>query len=157
MSVNVGEKAPEFKLLDASLKEKKLSDYKGQNVVLAFFPGAFTSVCTQEMCTFRDSMASFNSLKAKVIGISTDTPFAQAEFAKANKLNFELLSDITTDVSKKYGVLYDNFLNIQGFHASKRAVFVIGKDGNVKYKWVTENAGNLPDFEEVRKAVEKLN
>ncbi len=157
MSVNVGEKAPEFKLLDASLKEKKLSDYKGQNVVLAFFPGAFTSVCTQEMCTFRDSMASFNNLKAKVIGISTDTPFAQSEFAKANKLNFELLSDITTEVSKKYGVLYDSFLNIQGFHASKRAVFVIGKDGNVKYKWVTENAGNLPDFEEIKKAVEKLN
>ncbi len=157
MSVNVGEKAPEFKLLDASLKEKKLSDYKGQNVVLAFFPGAFTSVCTQEMCTFRDSMASFNNLKAKVIGVSTDTPFAQSEFAKANKLNFELLSDITTEVSKKYGVLYDSFLNITGFHASKRAVFVIGKDGVVKYKWVTENAGNLPDFEAIKKEVEKLN
>ena len=157
MSVNVGEKAPEFKLLDASLKEKKLSDYKGQNVVLAFFPGAFTSVCTQEMCTFRDSMASFNNLKAKVIGVSTDTPFAQSEFAKANKLNFELLSDITTEVSKKYGVLYDSFLNIPGFHASKRAVFIIGKDGVVKYKWVTENAGNLPDFEAIKKEVEKLN
>lgn len=82
MSVNVGEKAPEFKLLDASLKEKKLSDYKGQNVVLAFFPGAFTSVCTQEMCTFRDSMASFNNLKAKVIGVSTDTPFCPIGICK---------------------------------------------------------------------------
>ncbi len=156
MAINVGEKAPDFKLLDASLKEKKLSDYKGQTVVLAFFPGAFTSVCTQEMCSFRDSLATFNNLKAKVIGVSTDTPFAQSEFAKANKLNFELLSDITTKVSKDYGVLYDSFLNIPGFHASKRAVFIIDKDGVVRYKWVTENAGNLPNFDEIKKEVEKL-
>lgn len=156
MAVNVGEKAPELMLIDSKLNQKKLADFKGESLVIAFFPGAFTSVCTQEMCTFRDSLSAFNSLKAKVVGVSTDTPFSQTEFAKANKLNFDLLSDVTGKTSSSYGVLYDSFLKIQGFHASKRAVFVLDGNGIVRYKWVSEDPGVLPDFEAIKKEVEKL-
>ncbi|MEM3676266.1 MAG: peroxiredoxin [Thermoplasmataceae archaeon] len=156
MAVNVGEKAPDFKGIDSTLKEKKLSDYKGQNVVLAFFPGAFTSVCTKEMCTFRDSMANFNKLNAKVVGVSVDTPFSLAEFAKVNKLNFDLVSDANNEISKKYDVLYDSFLKIPGLHASKRSVFVIDRNGIVRYKWVSEDPGVEPDYKALESEVAKL-
>jgi len=155
--VNVGDKAPDFKGIDSNVKEKKLSDYKGQKVVLAFFPGAFTSVCTKEMCTFRDSMANFNKLNAKVIGVSVDTPFSLAEFAKVNKLNFDLISDANKEITKKYDVLYDSFLNIPGLHAAKRAVFVIDKNGVVRYKWVSEDPRVEPDYKAVEAEVAKLN
>ncbi len=157
MSVNVGEKAPDFRALDSALKEKKLSDYKGHKTVLAFFPGAFTSVCTKEMCTFRDSMAAFNDLDAKVVGISVDQPFSLAEFAKQNKLNFDLISDADRTISKKFGSLHENFINITGLTASKRSVFVLDKDGVVRYAWVSEDPGKEPDYEAVKKELSKLN
>ncbi len=157
MSVKVGEKAPDFKALDSALKEKKLSDYKGHKTVLAFFPGAFTSVCTKEMCTFRDSMAAFNNLDAKVVGISVDQPFSLSEFAKQNKLNFELLSDANREISKKYGALHENFVNVAGLTASKRSVFVLDKEGTVKYAWVSEDPGKEPDYEAVKKELSKIN
>jgi peroxiredoxin len=156
MTVEVGERTPEFEALDQNLKQRKLSEFKGQKLVLAFFPGAFTGVCTKEMCRFRDSMAGFNNLGAKVVGISVDTPFSLAEFAKANKLNFDLLSDAEKNVSKKYGVLYENFVNIPGLRASKRSVFVLDKEGNVRYKWVSEDPGVEPDYEKVKEEVSKL-
>ncbi len=157
MSVKVGEKAPDFKALDSTLKEKELSDYKGHKTVLAFFPGAFTSVCTKEMCTFRDSMAAFNELDAKVVGISVDQPFSLAEFAKQNNLNFELLSDASREISKKFGALHENFVNKPGLTASKRSVFVLDKDGTVKYAWVSEDPGKEPDYEAVKKELSKIN
>ncbi len=157
MSVNVGEKAPEFRALDSKLKEKKLSDYKGHKTVLAFFPGAFTSVCTKEMCTFRDSMAVFNNLDAKVVGISLDQPFSLAEFAKQNKLEFDLLSDADRSISKTYGALHENFVNVQGLTASKRSVFVLDSEGTVKYAWVSEDPGKEPDYETVKSELSKLN
>ena len=157
MSVKVGEKAPEFRALDSALKEKKLSDYKGHKTVLAFFPGAFTSVCTKEMCTFRDSMSAFNGLDAKVVGISVDQPFSLAEFAKQNKLNFDLISDADREISKKYESLHENFINIHGLTASKRSVFVLDKDGVVRYAWVSEDPGKEPDYEAVKKELSKIN
>ncbi len=156
MTVEVGEKAPEFAALDQSLKLRKLSEFKGNKLVLAFFPGAFTGVCTKEMCRFRDSMAGFNNLGAKVIGISVDTPFSLSEFSKVNKLNFDLLSDADRSISKKYGVLYDSFLNIEQLKASKRSVFILDKDGTVKFKWVSEDPGVEPDYEKVRSEVSNL-
>ena len=156
MTVNVGEKAPDFKALDSSLKEKKLEDYKGHNTVLAFFPGAFTSVCTKEMCTFRDSLSAFNNLDAKVVGISVDSPFSLAEFGKVNRLNFDLLSDSEKQISKSYGSLYESFLNIPGLKAAKRSVFVLDKNGVVKFKWVSEDARVEPDYEAVKKEIQKL-
>lgn len=153
--VNVGDKAPDFKLPDKALKMRSLSEYKGQKVVLAFFPGAFTSVCTKEMCTFRDSMSKFNNLRAKVVGISVDSPFSLAEFAKQNHLDFDLLSDSEKVVSEKYGALHSDFVKVPGLRASKRAVFVIDSSGVVKYKWVSEDPGVEPDYAEIEKELSK--
>ncbi len=91
MVLKVGDVAPNFELPDAKNKVRKLSEFQGSNVVLAFFPGAFTGVCTKEMCSFRDSMSAFNEMKAKVLGISVDTPFSLAKFAEVNNLNFAFL------------------------------------------------------------------
>ncbi len=156
MTVNVGDKAPDFEAPNASLKMKKLSDFKGQKTVLAFFPGAFTAVCTKEMCTFRDSMINFNKINAKVIGLSVDSPFSLAEFAKQNKLQFDLLSDSSREISKKYDVLHNNFAGVKGLTASKRSVFVIDGNGTVKYKWVSEDPGKEPDYKEVEKQLSEL-
>ncbi len=157
MSVEVGKKAPEFKALDSGLKEKTLSDYKGKKTVLAFFPGAFTSVCTKEMCTFRDSMANFNKLNATVVGISVDQPFSLAEFGKQNKLTFDLLSDPERKISKEYGALHEKFLDKPGLTASKRAVFVLDKEGVVRYKWVSDNPGVEPDYKLIESELAKFN
>ncbi|MCL4311304.1 MAG: peroxiredoxin [Candidatus Thermoplasmatota archaeon] len=155
--VNEGELAPDFEALDTGLKAKKLSDYKGHVTVLAFFPGAFTSVCTKEMCTFRDSMANFNKFNAKVVGISVDSPFSLKEFATKNNLQFDLLSDGNREISKKYGALYDNFLNINKLTASKRSVFVLEKNGKVVYKWISEDAGKEPDYKKIEDVISKYN
>lgn len=157
MSVKVGEKAPDFKALDSALKQKKLSDYNGHKTVLAFFPGAFTSVCTKEMCTFRDSMGAFNGLDAKVVGISVDQPFSLAEFGKQNNLSFDLLSDADREISKNYGALHVNFVNIEGLTASKRSVFVLDKEGTVRYAWVSEDPGKEPDYEAIKSELSKIN
>ncbi|AAT43833.1 peroxiredoxin [Picrophilus oshimae] len=155
--VNENEKAPDFEAPDMNLKMVRLSDFKGKNVVLAFFPGAFTSVCTKEMCTFRDSMANFNKLNATVLGISVDAPFSLAEFAKQNNLKFDLISDSTREISRKYDVLYNSFLNIKNLQASKRSVFVLDRDGIIRYKWVSEDPGREPDYKKIEEVLSSLN
>ena len=157
MSVEKGKRAPDFKAFDTGLKVKSLGDYKGKKTVLAFFPGAFTSVCTKEMCTFRDSMAKFNQLNATVVGISVDQPFSLAEFAKQNKLSFDLLSDPERKISKEYGALHEKFLDKPGLTASKRAVFVLDREGVVRYSWVSENPGVEPDYKLIETELSKLN
>jgi peroxiredoxin len=157
MAVEVGQKAPDFTLFDSAKQPTKLSDSKGKNVVLAFYPGAFTGVCTTEMCTFRDRFDSFNSMNAQVLGISVDGIFAQKAFSDANNLNFPLLSDYQREVGAAYGVSLPNFAGMEGYTASERAVFVIDKDGVVKFKWVGENPGVEPDYDEVQRQVDALN
>lgn len=149
--IDLGNKAPDFKLFDTDRKERSLNEFKGKKVVLAFFPGAFTGPCTKEMCTFRDSMANLNNLNAQVIGISVDAPFSNKAFSDANKLNFPILSDYTRNVSQKYGGVYNDFVGLQGYSASKRSVFVIDQTGVVKYKWVSEDPGKEPPYEEITK------
>lgn len=153
MTLKNGDKAPEFETVDSSLKVKKLSDYKGNKVVLAFFPGAFTGVCTKEMCNFRDSMQNFNKLNAKVVGISVDQPFSLAQFGKENKLAFDLLSDHTREISRKYGGLHMDFAGARQLTASKRAVYVLDKDGKIIYNWVSENPGVEPNYKEIEEAL----
>ena len=153
MTLKNGDKAPEFETVDSSLKVKKLSDYKGNKVVLAFFPGAFTGVCTKEMCNFRDSMQNFNKLNAKVVGISVDQPFSLAQFGKENKLTFDLLSDHTREISRKYGGLHMDFAGARQLTASKRAVYVLDKDGKIIYNWVSENPGVEPNYKEIEEAL----
>ena len=156
MAAEVGQKAPEFNLFDSDKQERKLSDSKGKTVVLAFFPGAFTGVCTTEMCTFRDRFESFNSMNAQVFGISVDAIFSQKAFSDANNLNFPLLSDYKRDVVNAYGVALPNFAGMEGYTASERAVFVIDKEGVIRFKWVGENPGKEPDYDEVQKQVDQL-
>lgn len=156
MPLSVGATAPPFTLIDAERKPRSLSEFLGKKTVLAFYPGAFTGVCTKEMCSFRDSLAELNSIGAQVVGISVDSPFANSGFAAANKLNFPLLSDFNRDVSKKYAGLQVDFAGVKGYNTSKRAVFVLDAKGVVKYAWVSDNPGVEPDYAAVRKALQSF-
>lgn len=156
MVLKIGDLAPTFELPDYNLKMRKLSEYLGNKTVLAFFPGAFTSVCTKELCTFRDSLSNLNKLKAKVVGISVDPPFSLAAFAKENRLNFDLLSDFNKEVSKKYDVLHTNFANIHGLNASKRSIFILDEKGIIKYIWISEDPGKEPDYKKIEEELSKF-
>lgn len=156
MAVKVGEKAPEFTLFDTEKKPRSLSEFSGKTVVLAFYPGAFTGVCTKEMCTLRDSLTKFNESNAQVIGISVDAPFANKAFASQNNLQFPLLCDYSREASKKYGGVYENFSGLTGYSAAKRSVFVVDKKGNIHYIWITENPGLEPNYDEITKLIAKI-
>lgn len=152
--VTKGQKAPNFTLFDTELKQHSLSDYAGKKVVLLFYPGAFTSVCTKELCTFRDSLAKFNKVNAVVLGISVDSPFANKAFAEQNKISYPLLSDYERKVSELYGGVHTDFVGMKGYTVSKRAVFVVNENGDVVYVWVTDSPGNEPPYDEVIQAVQ---
>ena len=156
MSVEVGQMAPEFSLYDQDRKERSLGEFKGKNVVLAFYPGAFTGTCTTEMCALRDRADQFNALNAQVLGISVDPPFAQKAWADANNLNFPVLSDFNRQVVNQYDVALPNLAGLQGYTAANRAVFVVDKEGVVRYTWVAPSPANEPDYEEVRQALDQL-
>ncbi len=153
MALKKGDRAPAFTLYDTEKKSRSLSEFLGRPTVLAFYPGAFTGVCTKEMCTFRDSLASFGSLNAQVVGISVDSPFANRAFAEQNKITFPLLSDFTKEVSKSYGGLYAEFAGLKSYSASKRAVFVLDKGGIVQYAWITDDPGVEPPYGDIEKAL----
>lgn len=156
MSLQAGEQAPTFKLYSSEKEEVSLDQFKGQNVVLLFFPMAFTSVCTDELCHIRDSIADYNNLNAKVVGISVDSPFTLEKFKGEQELNFPLLSDFNKEASRAYDAIYEDFvLGMKG--VSKRAAFVIDGDGVVRHAEVLDNAGNLPNFEAVKETLSKLN
>jgi len=149
--IDVGQKAPDFTLPDTNLKPRRLSKFFVKNVVLAFYPGAFTSVCTKEMCVFRDSLAKLSDLKAQVIGISVNDPFSNKAFAEANRLNFPLLGDYNREVVRLYDVAATDFAGLKGYTAAKRSVFIIDRKGNVRYKWVSENPRVEPNYEEIER------
>jgi peroxiredoxin len=156
MAIAVGDKAPVFTLFDAEKKTRTLTEFLGKKTVLAFFPGAFTGVCTKEMCALRDSMTKFNTLNAQVVGISVDGPYANKAFAMQNNLQFPLLSDYGREVVKLYGITHDNFGGLQGYVTAKRAIFVLDKDGVVRYSWISDNPGVEPNYEDISKALESL-
>ena len=156
MAVEVGQEAPEFTLYDADRNQQSLSGFRGKNVVLAFYPGAFTGVCTTEMCALRDRVDQFNSLNAQVLGISVDSPFSQKAWADANNLNFPVLCDFNRQVVNQYDVALQNLAGMEGYVAANRAVFVVDKDGVVRYKWVAPAPVDEPDYDEIRGALEKL-
>jgi glutaredoxin-dependent peroxiredoxin len=157
MAVNVGDKAPDFTLFDTEKKNRSLNEFFGKKTVLAFFPGAFTGVCTKEMCALRDSMTRFNELDAQIIGISVDGPFANKAFASQNNLQFPILSDFAKATIQAYGIVHDGFAGLTGYVASKRSVFVLDKGGVVRYAWVSDNPGVEPNYEEVAKALAAIN
>jgi peroxiredoxin len=146
MSLQIGNTAPDFTLYNTEKQAIKLSELKGQNVVLLFFPLAFTSTCTKELCGVRDDIANYNGLNAKVFGISVDSIFSLGQFKKDQELNFDLLSDFNKEASTEYGCLYDHFvLEMKG--VSKRSAFLIDPNGIIQYAEVLENAGEIPDLE----------
>jgi peroxiredoxin len=157
MVVKVGEKAPDFTLLDQDRKPRSLSEYRGKKVVLAFYPGAFTSVCTKEMCTLRDSLANFSRLDASVLGISVNDPFTLKAFAESNKLGFTLLSDYSREVSRTYAGLHEDFIGMKGYSAAKRAVFIIDRTGVVRYAWVSEDPLKEPDYRAIEEELGRIN
>jgi peroxiredoxin len=156
MSINVGDRAPDFDLIDSDLKPRKLSEFRGQKVVLLFFPGAFTDVCTKELCTVRDSMMDFNNVGAQVLAVSVDQPFSQARFKTENNFVFTLLSDFDRKVGSKYGAQHSDFLGVIGMTVEKRAAFVIDKDGVVRYAWVSEDPKVEPNYSEIKNIVTGL-
>ncbi len=156
MAVEIGRAAPEFSLFDTDRTKRSLADFSGNNVVLAFFPGAFTGGCTTEMCTLRDQMDQFNNLNAQVLGISVDPPFSLKAWADVNNLNFPMLSDFNREAVKLYGVALENMGGMEGYTAAKRAVFVLDKDRVVRYAWVAPSPTNEPDYDEVRQALSQL-
>ena len=154
MPADVGSKAPDFTLTNHERQPVTLSSEKGHPVVLAFFPAAFSSVCTKELCTFRDSLARLNQARAKVFGISVDTFFTLKAFHDAQTLTFPLLSDFNKQAIRDYGVFNEDMIGLKGI--AKRAVFVIDKDGVIRYREVLEDARNEPDYEKALAAVARL-
>ena len=150
----IGQPAPDFSLPNTSKEAIRLSSLRGSKVVLAFYPAAFTGVCTKELCTFRDSLSAFNDLNAKVLGISVDSPFSNGAFASQNDLNFDLLSDYSRSTVQSYGVALENFAGMEGYTASQRAVFVVDEDGNIAYEWIGPNPGVEPNYDAVKAALQ---
>lgn len=154
--VQVGQPAPDFTLTSHDKQPVILSQQRGKNVVLLFFPAAFTSVCTAELCNVRDNQSDYNDLNAQVYGISVDMPFTLAEYAKQQALTFPLLSDFNKEASTAYGSIYADWaFGMKG--VSKRSAFVIDKDGIIRYAEVLENAGEQPSFERINATLKSLN
>ena len=145
MALQTGDAAPDFTLYDSETQPFTLTDALDDGpVALLFFPGAFTSVCTNELNTVANDLESYGD--AQIVGISTDSPFALGEFKKVHDLPFRLLSDHDAEVSAAFGAKYSNdFTPMKLDRISKRAAFVIGRDGRVRYAEVLENAGDMPD------------
>ncbi len=156
MALQIGQPAPDFTLRDTEKNKVTLSDQKGRNVLLLFYPLAFTSTCTAELCGVRDNLAFYNNMNAQVYGISVDSLFAQRKFKEEQQLNFPLLSDFNKTASTAYDTIYDHWFNdMDG--VSKRSAFVIDKEGIIRYAEVLENASDVPDFVAIQKCLESLN
>ncbi|NOJ28017.1 MAG: peroxiredoxin [Nitrososphaera sp.] len=146
----IGQKAPDFELPDPDMKMHKLSDYRGKKTILAFFPAAESPVCTAEMCALRDSIDELRDYGASVLGISIDGPFANKFFTVNRHLNFPVLSDYNRKVIKKYGIVMKDLASLKGYNASKRAVFILDKDGKVRYRWVSDSPLVEPNYAEIK-------
>jgi len=156
MKIEIGQTAPNFTLHDSDKNKVTLSDLKGQNVLLLFYPQAFTGVCTKELCGVRDNIALYNNSNATVLGISVDSVFTLNKFKEDQQYNFTLLSDFNKEVSELYDSIYhDWILDMKG--VSKRSAFVIDKEGTVRYAEVLENAGEVPNFEKIQEVLARLN
>lgn len=153
---NVGDEAPDFQLPDINMKMQKLSDYRGKEVILAFFPAAESPVCTKEMCALRDSFDELKKYDTQVLGASVDGPFANKIFTENRHLNFPVLSDYKREVINKYGIVMENLGPLEGYKAAKRSIFVIDRNGKIQYKWISDNPLIEPDYQEVKGALSKL-
>lgn len=154
-ALKIGDKAPDFTLLEAPGQTVALSEeLKNGPVVLVFYPGDFTSGCTKELCTFRDMLTGFNDMGAQVLGISVDGIFSHAAFKKQNDIQFPLLSDWEKKTIRDYGIVLPDLAGMK--EVAKRSVFVVDTDGKVTFVWVSDNPGILPSFDDVKEAVSEL-
>ena len=157
MSIIIKSQAPDFSLYDSDKNKVSLSDFKGnKNVLLLFFPMAFTGTCTDELCAVRDNIATYSNANAQVLGISVDSVFTLAKYKEEQSFNFPLLSDFNKEVSTAYETIYESFtpMNMKG--VGKRSAFIIDKNGIVQYEEVLESAGDLPNFTVINKKLESL-
>jgi len=154
MSITSGASAPLFTLPNTENQPVSLESFRGQPVVVLFFPLAFTGVCTEEMCTMRDNMAQYNGFDAQILGVSVDSPFTLAQFKAKENLNFPLLSDFNKKASNAYDVLYEDFFGLHG--VSKRSAFVVDKAGKIAYAEVLEDAGEQPDYSAIQSTLRGL-
>lgn len=156
MPIQIVQQAPDFSLFDTEKNKVTLADQKGSNVVLLFFPLAFTSVCTRELCSVRDNISQFNDANAKVFGISVDSLFTLGKYKEEQNLNFPLLSDFNKEASAAYDVLYETFPSFEMQGVSKRAAFVIDKEGKIRYAEVCATPQDMPDFNAIRQILNEL-
>lgn len=146
--LNVGDKAPDFTLMAYDRSMVTLSEHTGNRIILAFYPAAFTGVCTTEICTFSDSLTKLSESDTIIFGISADNVFANKIFAEQNNIKFPLLCDVERTAIKAYGVDIENF-GAPGYVASQRSIFVIEEDGSIGYAWIADNPGIEPNYSEV--------
>ena len=155
MALQIGDKAPSFQLFNTDKQSIFLDDYRGKNVVILFFPLAFTGVCTAELCSLRDDIASYKNLEAHVVGISVDSLFTLEKFRTEQNLNFPLLSDFNKETSTAYGAIYEEFaFGMKG--VAKRCAFVVDGNGIIQYAEVLASAGDLPNFEAIKATLASL-
>jgi peroxiredoxin len=155
MALQVGDKAPNFTLTSDSKEAVTLADYQGKNVVVLFFPLAFTGVCTTELCNMRDDIVAYQNLDAAVLAISVDSPFVLEQFKIQQNLNFPLLSDFNAEASTAYDAKYAEFA-FGMKNVSKRSAFVVDKVGDIRYAEVLESAGDLPNFDAIKETLSSL-
>ncbi|MBW7845286.1 MAG: redoxin domain-containing protein [Bacteroidia bacterium] len=156
MALKIGDKAPDFTLFNTEKNEVSLANFKGKNVIVHFFPLAFTGVCTTQLCTIRDAIQLYKNDNADVVAISVDSAFALGKFKAEQNLPFDLLSDFNKETSAAYGALFENFPALGMKGVAKRSAFVIDKNGTIQYAEVLEKPGDLPDFSAINATLEKL-
>ncbi|MCH2404363.1 MAG: redoxin domain-containing protein [Thaumarchaeota archaeon] len=154
---DVGSNIPSFELPDADGKFVNISEFKGKNIVLIFYPAAFTGVCKTELCHFRDDLSKFSNMEAEVIGISVDYPFSVKEFSTTNNINFLLLCDYNKTVIKQFDIEFSDFFNLEGYTVAKRSVFIVDKAGIIQYKWIADDPGQEPDYAEIDSKISSMN
>jgi len=154
--VEIGDMAPDFTLVNQNREKVNLSEQLGEKLILAFYPGAFTGGCTKEMCMLRDQIAEFEEFKVKVFAISVNDPFSNKAFHEENDLNFPLLCDYNREVVQKYDVYHENFAGLEGYTTAKRSVFVLNSKGIITFKWVSDDPGVMPPFDEIRQKLAEL-
>ncbi len=157
MSLQIGQKAPDFTLYKTFNETVSLSDFAGKkNVLLLFFPQAFTGNCIKQLCFARDNMAVYNKIDAQVIGISVDTVASQNKFSEEQGFNFPLLSDFNKEVSTAYQCIHESFTHMNMKGVSKRSAFIIDKQGVIQYAEVSDNPGIQPNFEAINEVIVRL-
>lgn len=153
--LQAGTVAPDFTLHDADKKERKLSEFlaAGKKTILAFYPGAFTGTCTEELCTFRDMFADLQAMNAQLVAISVDGPFAQKAFAEKYDFKFPLLCDFKRKAIRDYDVVWEDLSGVKGYQSANRAIYILESSGRIAFSWVAPNPGVLPDFAEIKRCL----